>query len=59
MTICYVTPPVESGTVTGKEKPFRFVQQILILSGINEVYKETQGSPGQVLLPSELGKIFQ
>lgn len=37
-----------------KEKPFRFAQQIFILSGINDAYKETQGSSGQVLLPSDL-----
>lgn len=58
-TVCYVRPE-QSRAAAHTGKPLRFRQQIFIPGGIKEDHKETQGSSGQVLLPSELGKkIFQ
>lgn len=59
--LLYITsyPPRSQEQQLVRKTHSDLVQQRLILSGMNEIYKEAQVSSGQILLPNELWKIFQ
>lgn len=54
--LLYITsyPPRSQEQQLVRKTHSDLVQQRLILSGMNEIYKEAQVSSGQILLPNEL-----